>query len=372
MSLTRVEKRGFSAKMMWIVAFFVVAVTARETELPVAAAGIPENVPLDYAKAEESTEMLPDMGASLIPKAKAVAWRIQGLATEQRAKMHAEIATNGAKGAVKAAEDAKTTSAEIAKYLPGVKSEAEAATKERETAQTRLEEVKQIYKETKQKAYEAALASAQGAADTAWKNGEAYFESLMAAWRARQKPVKDPKAEAAAAAAKPYFDAQLMATNLVAMYNLHVQELILASKQLAKLGHKLAGAANIAQASNQPENAQKLMIQAHDMMTQSQLKADLAKNVHKLAENLNLAIPEYQSAASAAAIHVLATWSGLQVSETPKKAPLLQREKDMKSTMAENKKTLAMLGTEIADAEKDAADLQNSIASSKIPFSTKK
>lgn len=61
------------------------------------------------------------------------------------------------------------------------------------------------------------------------------------------------------------------------------------------------------------ENAQKLMIQAHDMMTQSQLKADLAKNVHKLAENLNLAIPEYQGAATAAAIHVLATWSGLQV-----------------------------------------------------------
>lgn len=47
--------------------------------------------------------------------------------------MHAEVATNGARGAVKASQDAKVTAEEIAKYLPGVKSEAEAADKERQT-----------------------------------------------------------------------------------------------------------------------------------------------------------------------------------------------------------------------------------------------
>merc|ERR1719399_2715324 len=48
-------------------------------------------------------------------------------------------------------------------------------------------------------------------------------------------------------------------------------------------------------------------------MVDAPLKAEQAKKLRKLAESMNTAIPNYQNAAQQAAIHVMATFSGLQL-----------------------------------------------------------
>merc|ERR1719460_1383256 len=55
------------------------------------------------------------------------------------------------------------------------------------------------------------------------------------------------------------------------------------------------------------------MIQAHGLVGDANMKEAQAKSLRKLADSLNRSIPNYQNAAMQAAIHVMATFSGLQL-----------------------------------------------------------
>merc|ERR1719401_635979 len=61
--------------------------------------------------------------------------------------------------------------------------------------------------------------------------------------------------------------------------------------------------------------AQRHMMQAHMLIGAANLKKQEAYKIRKLAESLNMSIPNYQQAAQQAINHALATFSGLQVSD---------------------------------------------------------
>lgn len=114
------------------------------------------------------------------------------------------------------------------------------------------------------------------------------------------------------AAAKPYIDTELHVTEMVLRYNTKATETVTAAQSMVNQAFTLAREANYEQAAGNAEMAQRKMIQAHMLVSNANLQEATAKNLRKLAESLNSSIPAYTRAAQMAAIHVQATFTGLQ------------------------------------------------------------
>merc|ERR1740127_234164 len=96
------------------------------------------------------------------------------------------------------------------------------------------------------------------------------------------------------------------------------------------------------------------MIQAHGLVDDALLKEGQAKKVYKLAQSLNSSIPAYMNAAQQAAIHVLATFSGLQVDmqSKKKKIPFATKTKERLSKDA-SETDLVVHNSEVAMTRAD-------------------
>merc|ERR1719213_1483136 len=170
-----------------------------------------------------------------------------------------------------------------------------------------------MVKDTYKLAYDAAKASVEAKVKVLEAEAAAYWKELLEKLAAMANAPKDAAAEAAAKAAEPYFKLQLRVADIVAHYNLQAGTLIETAKQQVALAFKLANEANYEQANGGSEMALRKMIQAHGLVDDANLKEGQAKKIYKLAQSLNSSIPAYMNAAQMAAIHVLATFSGLQL-----------------------------------------------------------
>eukprot|EP00397_Hematodinium_sp_SG-2012_P059734 GEMP01076918.1.p1 GENE.GEMP01076918.1~~GEMP01076918.1.p1 ORF type:complete len:327 (+),score=101.28 GEMP01076918.1:65-1045(+) len=271
---------------------------------------------LRSADEPEASLVLPH-AADIWNAAASYAARANAAATEARAaehQTHAGVAANAAKKPSATA----VTDADDMKKFPGMVEDQRAKTKEWAALSVEsLQKAEAMVDETRAKAYETAKQAAKAKVAKLEQGAHAYYQELLDQLAALASPQKDPRAEAAAAAAKPYFEVELRVLAMVLNYNLKAQELMAAAKATVTLGHTLAGKANIQQTGGNAEMAMRLMIQAHDCMVQAQLKEDQAKKIYKLARSLNASVPTYQTAAQQAAAHVLATFSGIQVHNTP-------------------------------------------------------
>merc|ERR1719333_1202923 len=79
--------------------------------------------------------------------------------------------------------------------------------------------------------------------------------------------------------------------------------------------HSIAQQAQNEQAAGIVDMAQRHMMQAHMLIGAANMKKEEAWKVRKLAESLNMSIPNYQKAAQEAAAHALATFAGLQLAD---------------------------------------------------------
>lgn len=209
------------------------------------------------------------------------------------------------------------TDATTLEEIPKVVEEKRKETKElAEMTIESLQKAESIVDETRQKAYDKAKEAATVKVGELEKGAHAYYQELLDQLKSLAAPKKDARAEAAAAAAKPYFEVELRTLALVLNYSLKAQELVAAATATVALGHTLAKKANMQQAYGNAEMAMRLMLQAHDCMTQAQVKEDQAKKIYKLARSLNSSVPVYQNAAQQAAAHILATFSGLQLNKS--------------------------------------------------------
>lgn len=201
-------------------------------------------------------------------------------------------------------------SKQISKVLPKVTASTLAAIKEKDKAEEILEQARKYIETVKTQAYDAAKKSAEAEVAKLDLAAQAHYDQLMAELAAKANAPKNAKAEAAAKAAKPYFDAELKTLALVTNYNLKANELIAIAKQEVAFSHNIADHANALQHNGDGAMAARLMIQAHGAIADAQMKEDQAKKVYALARSLNSSIPSYQNAAQQAAVHVLATHPG--------------------------------------------------------------
>jgi len=176
-----------------------------------------------------------------------------------------------------------------------------------------LDMAKHLADETRRKAYANAKEAALVKVEALKKDAGSYYQELLDQLAALANP-KDPKTEAANKAAMPYYEVELRTMSMVLQYNLKAQTLVVQAKEMVIQGHSLADQANVEQANGKSEMAMRHMIQAHGCMVKAQMMEDQAKKIYKLATELNSSVPTYQMAAQQAAAHVLATFSGLQLS----------------------------------------------------------
>jgi len=264
----------------------------------------------------------PDPGHPIVYDAWQNAWEAAGEASESRATVsqaRMAIVKN------KAQQASTLSSAQSAKNIEismGAEPEAEKAKKILDDALALEQKTIKLRDTIEKKAYDAAFKAATTRFAKLQAEGKAYFASLLTALKAKigTKP-SNAKLEAAAKAAKPYFEMALRLGEIVFNYNTKAQELVTQAMGMVALAHKNAATANVDQTQGNTVMAQRLMIQAHQLIGGALLKEGQAKRLRKLAESLNMSIPNYQNAASQAAIHVLKTWVGLQISATVKRNP---------------------------------------------------
>merc|ERR1719321_1523832 len=211
-----------------------------------------------------------------------------------------------------------------------------------------------LLEEVKKKAYEAAEKAAIAKVKELEKEAEAYWQELLAKLAAMANKPKDAAAEAAAKAAEPYFKLQLRVAEIVAHYNLEASTLVETAKQMVALAFKTAAEANYEQANGGSEMALRKMIQAHGLVDEANLKEAQAKKIYKLAQSLNASIPAYMNAAQQAAIHVLATFSGIQVDmqSRKKKNPFATSTKEKHSEASEADKVVYNSEVAVKEADK--------------------
>lgn len=257
-------------------------------------------------------------------------WRNSGHATEARSATSQIRAQEAAKESVKDAQHTAASADKSSPLMAPVLASAKAVDKSVEEAKKIEAEVKKLVEDTYKLAYDAAKKAAEARVKKLEEEAAAYWKELLAKLAAMANKPKDPAAEAAAKAAEPYFKLQLRVADIVAHYNLQATTLVDTAKQMVALAFKLANQANIEQAQGESEMGLRHMIQAHMLVDEANVKEDLAKKVYKLAMSLNASIPAYMNAAQQAAVHVLATFSGLQLdSQTrQKRNPFAVKTKD--------------------------------------------
>eukprot|EP00397_Hematodinium_sp_SG-2012_P061663 GEMP01082052.1.p1 GENE.GEMP01082052.1~~GEMP01082052.1.p1 ORF type:complete len:314 (+),score=78.20 GEMP01082052.1:65-1006(+) len=215
---------------------------------------------LRSADEPEASLVLPH-AADIWNAAASYAARANAAATEARAaehQTHAGVAANAAKKPSATA----VTDADDMKKFPGMVEDQRAKTKEWAALSVEsLQKAEAMVDETRAKAYETAKQAAKAKVAKLEQGAHAYYQELLDQLAALASPQKDPRAEAAAAAAKPYFEVELRVLAMVLNYNLKAQELMAAAKATVTLGHTLAGKANIQQTGGNAEMAMRLMIQ---------------------------------------------------------------------------------------------------------------
>lgn len=255
-------------------------------------------------------------------QSRAYARRAAAKATEARA---AGSKARGETAAGKAADAAAATNAQLEKNMPDyppVKENMEAVKKQLALALAEEEKVKKLYEEAKKIAYDTAKAEAEKKVKQLEKEAQEYWEALLAKLAALANKPEDAAGAAAAKAAMPYFKLALRTGELVAFYTLQSEQLVAAAKQMVKLAFNLAQGANIKQANGFSKEALQDMIQAHGLVRDANLKEGQAKKIYKLAQSLNSSIAAYKVAAEQMAVHVMATFSGLQLgAKTRRKNP---------------------------------------------------
>lgn len=241
-------------------------------------------------------------------------WKANGEASEARAASHEARAKIATRRAGEAAARLNVQHGINSGYLAPVQSEAAAAAASAKTAEAWLDKQKALLQTLDAKAYAAAKASAEAKVAELKAGGAAYYAELLAKLNAKASAgPMNPKAAAAAKAAGPYMALVLQCLGVVAGYNLYAQKLLWAGKAQVKTAFAFANVANQMQGAGNSEMAMRKMLQAHGLVADAGLKEGLAKNVYKLAREINAAIPEFQKAAQEMAEHVLAT---VQVSAT--------------------------------------------------------
>jgi len=267
----------------------------------------------------DETESYADRAKGAAVEAQTVEHQLQVEAGEKIVKSHADEATENTDELSQIPQNAENLS-----------------TKTRDLAAIAMETLKKaedLAENTRRESYAHAKEAALLKLEDLKKDAGSYYQELLDQLAALANPKPDPKTEAANKAAMPYYEVELRTMAMVLQYNLKAQQLIVQAKKTVTLGHSLAAKANVEQATGNAEMAMRLMIQAHGCMVTAQQMEDQAKKLYKLATELNSSVPTFQMAAQQAAAHVLATFTGLQLSglqEDDKSEPLnaLKREID--------------------------------------------
>lgn len=255
-----------------------------------------------------------DVGKAMVREARDIAWKAAGKATEARAatsKLRSKINNLGA--GLHSANALKEGNVGTEIYGPQAAA-SEANAKASLTQALAYEaEVKNILATVDAHAYKAAQISAGKEISKLEGEAKKYFASLLAKFRALADPGPPTAADAAAKAAQPYIDTELRVGALVQYYNEKAIGEITAAQGLVLQAKNIAMAAQAEQTAGVVDMAQRHMIQAHGLIGLANLKKQGAWNIRKFAESLNMSIPSYQRAAQMAALHALATFSGLQM-----------------------------------------------------------
>lgn len=292
---------------------------------------------------------------SMARSAREYAWRNSGHATEARSVTSQIRAQEAAKKSTQHASEATSSTDTSLPYVPPVLKTKEAIDKAVVDARAVEVEVKEMVNETYALAYDSAHAAAEAKVKVLEAEAAAYWKELLAKLAAMANAPKDAAAEAAAKAAEPYFKLQLRTAEIVAHYNLEASTLIATAKQMVALSFKLANEANYEQANGGAEMALRKMMQAHTLVNDANLKKDQAKKIYKLAQSLNASIPSYMNAAQMAAIHVLATFSGIQLGalSLKKKNPFAAKPKMAKPGSVASEADMVVHNSESAMASAD-------------------
>jgi len=285
----------------------------------------------------------------LAREAEDVAWKAGGIATQARAgvsKLRSKI--NKIVTGQQSQEAEKQGNAGTGIYLPAAQQSEAAAKASLDQALAYEAEVKGILKSVDEHAYKAAQVAATKEVQKLEGEAKKYFYSLLAKFRALADPGPPTAADAAAKAAQPYIDVELRVGALVQYYNEKAIADIAQATQNAATAKNIALAAQGEQAAGIVDMAQRHMMQAHMLVGAANMQKAGAYAVRKFAESLNMSIPSYQRAAQQAAIHALATFSGLQVGD---KAHIEMRQQIAKSTQQMDK-AFAELESTLAEAAK--------------------
>jgi hypothetical protein len=271
-----------------------------------------------------------DIGKARVRESGDIAWKAAGEATEARAatsKLRSKI--NKLSAGLNRAEAEKSGAIGTEMYGPQATASEAAAKADLQKALAYEAEVRKILETVDAHSYKAAQIGA--AKEVAQLEGEAkaYFQSLMAKFKALAEPGPPSAAQAAAKAAQPYIDVELRVGALVLYYNEKAAAEIATANMAAMSAHSIAVQAQGEQAAGIIDMAQRHMMQAHQLIGTANLKKAGAVNIRKLAESLNMSIPSYQRAAQMAAEHALATFTGLQMGD---KAHIEMRQNVAKTT----------------------------------------
>jgi len=262
------------------------------------------------------------------------AYRARGEATEARASSHEARARIAARRTMEANGDVKVSHGINSGYLAPVKAQTKQTDASAKVAISFQQKTRAVVDQTDALAYNAAYASASAKVAELKAGAAAYFQELLASFRAKAAGPKDAKFAAASEAAKPYIALQLQTLGVVETYFIFCKDLMAKCKALVKTGFIMAGEANVLQAQGNSEMALRKMIQAHGLIDKANLDEGLAKNVYKLAREINVAIPAFTQTAEVAAAHAYAMTllqdyrdeNGLGDSETPKRNPFATKK----------------------------------------------
>lgn len=316
--------------------------------------------PLYWSPKEGAEEFDGDM---LVRASKEYEWRSMGHATEARASSHHVKAQAAAKSAKEAAAGAaKQVDADLPEVQPVLDNE-KATEESLKIALENEEKMKLLIEETRKKAFDEAKKSAEEKVKQLEAEALAYWKELLAKLAALANPPPDPAAEAAAKAAEPYFKLALRTGAIVAHYNQVASEMVAQAKGMVKLAFQVANQAKIEQANGDAEMALRHMIQGHMLVTQANLKEGGAKKIYKLAMSLNSSIPAYQMAAQQAAIHVLATFSGIQMDAITKRRNPFKGKKANGATPSEADQVIHTAEKSQAEADKQLKHLGSELES---------
>merc|ERR1719502_573352 len=252
--------------------------------------------------------------AQLVGQAEQDAWEAAGEASEARTSVSVARMDVASAEATKAAKETEERSSKNQAEGPKAVEAEQRAKSFLGKALAWEKKTKALQAHVAEESYRAAREAAEAEYAKLSKEGDEYFQSLMANLEAlKNQPAGDAKTKAAAAAAEPYFKVALTTEQLVMAYNTKANELVSIAAGQVGLAHKLANQAVVEQSQGMVDMAQRNMIQAHGLVGDANMKEAQAKSLRKLAESLNRSIPNYQNAAMQAAIHVMATFSGVQL-----------------------------------------------------------